>query len=104
MVIETVAFEIARFDLLSGLAVEITNALVVYLFVPILYLYLDHGFPLSTSIIGNGAIIGTAFARGRGTIDNTVIGRLVATWALPLPATAMVNRVLYVSLSQFIKL
>jgi PiT family inorganic phosphate transporter len=61
-VIETVAFKIVRIDALSSLAAEITNALVVYLFMTIPYNYLGYGLPVSTSIIGVGAIIGTAFA------------------------------------------
>ncbi len=61
-VIETVAFKIVRIDALSGLAAEITNALVVYLFMMIPYNYLGYGLPVSTSIIGVGAIICTAFA------------------------------------------
>lgn len=101
-VIETVAFKIVRIDALTGLAAEITNALVVYLFVTIPYVYLGYGLPVSTSIIGVGAIIGAAFARGRGIVDKTTIGRLVITWVLTLPATALLSAGLYVSLSPFI--
>jgi PiT family inorganic phosphate transporter len=102
-VIETVAFKIVRIDALSGLAAEMTNALVVYLFVTIPYIYLGYGLPVSTSIIGVGAIIGAAFARGRGLVDKRIIGRLVITWVLTLPATALLSAGLYVSLSSVIK-
>ena len=101
-VIETVAFKIVRIDALSGLAAEVTNALVVYLFVTIPYVYLGYGLPVSTSIIGVGAIIGSAFARGRGMVDKTTIGRLVITWILTLPATILLSAALYVSLSPLI--
>jgi PiT family inorganic phosphate transporter len=94
-VIETVAFKIVRIDALSGLAAEITNALVVYLFVTIPYVYLGYGLPVSTSIVGVGAIIGTAFARGEGTIDKRVIGRLVVTWVFTIPVTALMSAALY---------
>lgn len=103
-VIETVAFKIVRIDVLTGLAAEMTNALVVYLFVTIPYLYLGYGLPVSTSIIGVGAIIGAAYARGRGLVDKRIIGRLVITWVLTLPATALLSAGLYVSLSSFITL
>jgi len=49
-----------------------------------------------------GPIIGAAFARGRGIVDKTTIGRLVITWVLTLPATALLSAGLYVSLSPFI--
>lgn len=101
-VIETVAFKIVRIDALSGLAAEMTNALVVYLFVTIPYAYLGYGLPVSTSIIGVGAIIGTAFARGRGLVDKRTIGRLVITWVLTLPATTLLSAGLYVAVSSVI--
>ncbi len=101
-VIETVAFKIVRIDALSGLAAEMTNALIVYLFVTIPYAFLGYGLPVSTSIIGVGAIIGTAFARGRGLVDKTTIGRLVVTWVLTLPATTLLSAGLYAVASSFI--
>jgi PiT family inorganic phosphate transporter len=101
-VIETVAFKIVRIDALSGLAAEMTNALVVYLFVTIPYAYLGYGLPVSTSIIGVGAIIGTAFARGRGLVDKRTIGRLVITWVLTLPATTLLSAGLYIAVSSVI--
>ncbi len=103
-VIETVAFKIVRIDALSGLAAEITNALLVYLFVAIPYAFLGYGLPVSTSIIGVGAIIGTAFARGRGLIDKTTIGRLVVTWVLTLPVTTLLSAGLYVAASSFLSI
>ncbi len=101
-VIETVAFKIVRIDTLSGLAAEMTNALIVYLFVTVPYAFLGYGLPVSTSIIGVGAIIGTAFARGRGLVDKTTIGRLVVTWVLTLPATTLLSAGLYAVASSFI--
>lgn len=103
-VIETVAFKIVRIDELSGLAAEITNALVVYLFVTIPYLYLGYGLPISSSIVGVGALIGTGLARGRGMIDKGTIGRLVITWVITLPVTATISAVLYFALSRFVDL
>jgi PiT family inorganic phosphate transporter len=101
-VIETVAFRIVRIDALSGLAAETANALIVYLFVTIPYLYLGYGLPVSTSIVGVGAIIGAALARKRGVIDKGTTGRLVITWVITLPATAIISAALYIASSQFI--
>lgn len=103
-VIETVAFKIMRIDVLSGFAAEITNALVVYLFVTVPYIYLGHGLPISTSIVGVGAIVGTGLARGRGVIDKRTIGRLVVTWVITLPITATISAILYAALSRLITL
>ncbi|UCH03053.1 MAG: anion permease [Candidatus Bathyarchaeota archaeon] len=102
-VIETVAFKIVRLDPLSGLAAEITNALIVYLFVTIPYLYMGYGLPVSTSIVGIGAIIGTAFARGQGLIDKSTFGRLVFTWIITLPTTATMSGILYIIVKQIVK-
>ena len=101
-VIETVAYHIVRIDVLSGFAAELTNALVVYLFVTIPYIILGHGLPVSSSIVGIGAIIGTAFARGRGLVDKNTLGRLVTTWLITLPTTAIVSAGLYILLSRFV--
>lgn len=99
-VIETVAFKIVRLDPLSGLAAELTNALVVYLFVTIPYIFIGYGLPVSTSIVGIGAIIGTAFAQGEGLVDRKTFGRLVFTWIITLPITAVFSGILYMVLTR----
>ncbi len=99
-VIETVAFKIVRIDTLSGLAAEIANALVVFLFVTIPHLYLGYGLPVSTSIVGVGAIVGATLARGEGMIDKRTIGRLAVTWIFTIPITAFISAVLYSILSR----
>ena len=101
-VIETVAFKIVRIDVLSGLAAEIANALVVYLFVTVPYIYLGFGLPVSSSIVGVGALIGAGLARGRGMVDKITIGRLAITWVITIPATASMSAVLYIILSRLI--
>ena len=103
-VIETVAFKIVRIDTLSGLAAETTNALVVYLFTTIPYIYLGYGLPVSTSIVGIGAIIGTAFARGQGFVDRKTMVRILITWLITLPVTAFISATLYTLFSFFVKL
>jgi PiT family inorganic phosphate transporter len=101
-VIETVAFKIVRIDALSGLAAETTNALVVYLFTTIPYFYLGYGLPVSTSIVGIGAIIGTAFARGQGIVDKRTMFRLLITWLITLPVTATISAILYTVFTYFV--
>ena len=103
-VVETVAFGIVRLDPLSGLVAETTNALIVYFFATIPYMVLGYGLPISSSIVGVGSIIGTGFARGHGLIDKKTIGRLVMTWLLTIPSTAILCAVLYFILSQFLRI
>lgn len=103
-VIETVAFKIVRIDTLSGLAAETTNALVVYLFTTIPYIYLGYGLPVSTSIVGIGAIVGTAFARGQGLVDKMTMVRLLVTWLITLPVTATISATLYMIFTNVVKL
>ena len=103
-VVETVAYKIVRIDVLSGLVAETVNALVVYLFATIPYIYLGYGLPISSSIVGVGSIIGTGFARGHGLIDKTTIWHLVITWVITIPATAIFSASLYFTLSHVIRL
>ena len=103
-VVETVAYKIVRIDVLSGLVAETTNALVVYMFSTIPYTYLGYGLPISSSIVGVGSIVGTGLARGHGLIDKKTIGRLVTTWVISIPATAILCASLYFLLSQVIRL
>ena len=103
-VVETVAYKIVRIDVLSGFIAETTNALVVYLFSTIPYIFLGYGLPISSSIVGVGSIIGTGLARGHGLIDKKTIVRLVITWLITIPATAVLSASLYSVLSSVIRL
>ena len=43
------------------------------------------GLPVSTTHIAVGAVLGVGFARGIGSIDLRVIGRIVISWVVTLP-------------------
>jgi PiT family inorganic phosphate transporter len=47
------------------------------------------GLPVSTTHILVGAVIGVGLARGMGAIDLRVIGKIVASWLVTLPAGGM---------------
>ena len=94
-VIETVAYKIIRLDVVSGFAAELANGLVVYLFVTLPYIYSGFGLPISTSISSVGAIIGAGLAKDRRAINKSVIARLVLTWGLTVPCTAIMSMLLY---------
>ena len=44
------------------------------------------GLPVSTTHILVGAVIGVGLARGMGAIDLRVIGKIVSSWLVTLPA------------------
>jgi PiT family inorganic phosphate transporter len=94
-VIETIAYKIVRLDIVSGLAAELANALVVYLFVTLPYIFLGFGLPISTSIASVGAIIGAGFAKDREAVNKSTIVHLLLTWALTMPCTAATSMILY---------
>ena len=97
-VIRTIAFKIVRIKALSGLATQTTNALIVFLFITIPYLYLGYGLPISTSIVGIEALIGTALAKKEGMINKRTMGLLVLTLVLTIPVTASISATLYIIL------
>jgi len=101
-VIETVAYKIIRLDVLSGFAAELANGVVVYLFVTLPYLFFGFGLPISTSIAGVGAVIGVGIAKDRRAVNKSTISRLLITWALTIPATAILSIVLYKTVSLII--
>jgi len=94
-VIETVAYKIIRLDVVSGFAAELANALVVYLFVTLPYIFFDFGLPISTSIASVGAIIGVGLGKDWEAVNKSIIARLVLTWGLTVPSTAVMSIILY---------
>ncbi len=98
-VIETIAYKIIRLDVVSGFAAELANALVVYLFVTLPYIYSGFGLPISTSISSVGAIIGAGLGKDRRAINKPVIARLALTWGLTVPSTAVISMLLYKAVS-----
>jgi len=47
------------------------------------------GLPVSTTQIAVGAVMGVGLARGIGAIDLRVIGNIVVSWVITLPAGAI---------------
>lgn len=103
-VIETVAFKIIRLDLVSGFAAELANAFVVYLFVTLPYLLFGYGLPISTSIASVGSVIGVGLAKDRKAVNRGTIFRLVTTWVLTVPSTAVMSVTFFTLLSRLVKI
>lgn len=88
-VIATVAFKITRMDLVSGVAGEFANALVVWLFTTLPYILFGYGIPISTTHSSVSAVIGVGLVRGGlRAVDKSVILRIVGSWLLTVPLTA----------------
>jgi PiT family inorganic phosphate transporter len=95
-VIETVAFNIIRLNVASATAAEITNALVVHLFVTIPYMVIGYGLPISTSLANIGALVGVGFSSyGAAGINKRTVGTLILCWVMSVGATALVTFTLY---------
>ncbi|KUO43379.1 MAG: hypothetical protein APU95_05875 [Hadesarchaea archaeon YNP_N21] len=92
-VINTAAKKITRLNPLTGLSAELANASAVYLFTTIPYILFGFGIPISTTHSSIGSIIGVGLAGGGG-IDKKTVVKILATWALTLPATATISAVL----------
>ena len=58
------------------------------------------GIPISTTHTLVGAVLGVGLARGIGAINMKVIGRIVASWIITLPAGAILAIVFYFVLRQ----
>jgi PiT family inorganic phosphate transporter len=53
------------------------------------------GLPVSTTQIAVGAVMGVGLARGVGAIDLRVIGNIVLSWLITLPAGAILAAVFF---------
>ena len=56
------------------------------------------GLPVSTTHIAVGAVIGVGLARGLGAIDLRVIGNIVISWVVTLPAGAALSALFFFTL------
>jgi len=102
-VISTMAYKITRLDVLMGFAAEISNALVVYLFTTLPYLYIGFGLPISTSLASGGSLIGVGIAAG-GTenVDKETVFKLASFWVLTVPVTMALSAGIYLLLKYYL--
>jgi len=98
-VIETVAFKIVKLSVISGTAAEITNALVVHMFVTIPYILIGYGLPVSTSLANVGALVGVGYASmGSTGINKRTVAVLMTSWVCSVFVTALVTYMVYSAL------
>jgi PiT family inorganic phosphate transporter len=53
------------------------------------------GLPVSTTHIAVGAVMGVGLARGIGAVDLRVIGNIVISWLVTLPAGALLAAIFF---------
>jgi PiT family inorganic phosphate transporter len=95
-VIETVAFKIIKLSVVSGTAAEISNALVVHMFMTLPYLLMGYGLPISTSLANIGALVGVGLAAyGSSGINKRTVALLTMFWVASVFVTALVTYVTY---------
>ncbi len=88
-VVATVAYRITKLDLVSGVAGELANALVVWLFTTLPYMMFGYGMPVSTTHASVSAVIGVGLAKGGSRmIDAPTVLKIVASWLLTVPLCA----------------
>ena len=56
------------------------------------------GLPVSTTHIAVGAVIGVGLARGVGAIDLRVIGGIIVSWVVTLPAGGILAALFFFTL------
>ncbi|MBF0446056.1 MAG: inorganic phosphate transporter, partial [Magnetococcales bacterium] len=56
------------------------------------------GLPVSTTHIAVGAVMGVGLARGIGALDLRVIGNIVVSWVITLPAAGITSAVTFFTL------
>jgi len=98
-VITTMAYKITRLDVISGFSAELSNALVVYLFSTLPYIYIGFGLPISTSLASAGSLIGVGLsAGGKENVDKETAIKLASFWVLTVPATMLISAGIYLFL------
>ncbi len=101
-VIETMAFKVTRLDVVKGIAAELSNALVVYLFSTIPYMLIGFGLPISTSLATAGSLIGVGISSGGfGGIDQYTVGKLAFFWVLTVFVTMGLSAFIYLLIRVF---
>ena len=105
-VVETMAFKITRLDPIGSVSSYLITASSVWLFTTIPYILLGYGFPVSTTYISVGSIMGTGIAKYKSIkkgLNLKVVLTILLSWALTLPITASLSAGLYYGLTTLLR-
>jgi len=91
-VIKTVGGRITALTNTRGFSVDFAAATVVLVASKL-------GLPISTSHAVVGAVIGVGLARGLEAIDLSIIKKIIYSWLLTLPSTAILSILIYSGLT-----
>ena len=85
-----------KLSVISGTAAEVTNALVVHMFVTLPYLLIGYGLPVSTSLANVGALVGVGYASmGSTGINKRTVAVLMSSWVCSVFVNALVTYLIY---------
>jgi len=87
-IIKTMGSRIIKMDPAQGFAAQASGAAVVFSASAV-------GFPLSTTHVMSGAVIGAGAAKRASAVRWGVAGNIVTAWVLTLPAAAAVGALIY---------
>ena len=93
-IIKTMATRIIKMDPAQGFAAQASGAAVIFSASAV-------GFPLSTTHVISGAIMGAGAAKRASAVKWGVAGNIAVAWVLTLPAAAMVGGLTYLTVDLF---
>lgn len=91
-VIDTVGKKVTEITPSRGFAAEFSTASVILANSFI-------GLPISTTHVLVGSVIGVGFARGIKALDLAIITRIIASWIITVPATAITSIIIFMLIS-----
>ncbi|MHC1608658.1 MAG: inorganic phosphate transporter [Candidatus Methanofastidiosia archaeon] len=94
-VIDTVGKKITEITPSRGFCAELSTCITVLLCSKI-------GLPISTTQVLIGSVMGVGFARGIAAIDFSIIRKIITSWLLTLPISALSSMLIYVVLKGII--
>lgn len=87
-VIQTIGTNITEITPTRGFSADFSTATTVLVFSKL-------GMPISTTFVIVGAVMGVGLARGFAAIDLRVIRRILGSWLITIPASAVLTAIIY---------
>ncbi|MCD6157922.1 MAG: inorganic phosphate transporter [Euryarchaeota archaeon] len=96
-VIETIGYKITRLDYVTGAAAVLSNAITVWSFSTLPKIYFGYGMPISTTHASVSSVMGVGIAKNRGLkgLNLRIIGWILVSWLLTVPAAALMSLGIY---------
>ncbi|MCD6502970.1 MAG: inorganic phosphate transporter [Euryarchaeota archaeon] len=92
-VIETIGYKITRLDYVTGAAAVLSSALTVWLFSTLPKIFYGYGMPISTTHASVSSVMGVGIAKSRGLkgLNLRIVGWILISWLLTVPAAALMS-------------